>query len=342
MQIIKRLWLAVFLVALAIGILLLSDLRRINRDAKSSGNPLIALMQIASTPLLDQHVNGICAGLIKHGLLDEDKANLRLFNPQGDIPTANAIAREMVKGDYQLLVTSSTTALQTVAKVNINAKKTHVFGAVTFPQGAGVGITGKKAGEHPPYMAGIGTFQPVKEAFEIAHEMNPGIKQVGVVWNPSEQCSEACVAEARKICDKLKLKLIEATASSTSEVNDALHSLLAKNVDAVWIGGDTVANASSPLIIQKSSQAGIPVFTNDPTDAGKGALFGLGANYYTVGLLNADMIAEIVKGKSPADYAITNVVPKLFRVNHEVLVKLPKNWKLTEALRKLEQESGSK
>jgi len=92
-----------------------------------------------------------------------------------------------------------------------------------------------------------------------------------------------------------------AIAVNTSEVSDAARSLTARNVDAVWIGGDTVAMASIGLIISLAQKAGIPVFTNDPMDAEKGALFGLGADYHTVGQYTADMAVAILDGQPPQD-----------------------------------------
>jgi len=335
---IKHLWLAIALIAAATAILLLSDSNRRNGTPKThttNSLPEIAIMQFSSTPLLDAHVAGIKERLHAKGVLADDEHNLRLYNPQGDFPTANAIAQQMVQGNYDVLITSSTVALQITAKANLNTKVKHVFGAVTFPPGAGVGITGPEADQHPPWLTGIGTFQPVQRAFEIAHELNPSIQRIGVVWNPGEQCSEACLKEAHLVCKRLGLDLIEAVATQSGEVNDAIRSLLGKNIEAVWIGGDTVANAAGAMIIHIASDQQIPVFTNDPTDTQKGALFGLGANYYTVGLYTADMAVDISNGRSPASFRIDNVVPEQFNFNQTVLATLPASWKINDAVQKL-------
>ena len=340
-RMVRHLGLAIVLIAAATAVLLLSDTSRRhgapgNRMEKSF--PQIAIMQFSSTSLLDAHVAGIKEGLRKHGVLADDERNLRVFNPQGDFPTANAVARQMVHGNYDVLITSSTVSLQITAKANLNTKVNHVFGAVTLPQGAGVGITGPGAGQHPPWLTGIGTFQPVRRAFQIAHELNPSIQRIGVVWNPGEQCSEACLAEAHIVCAQLGIELVEAVATQSGEVNDAIHALLGKNVEAVWIGGDTVANAATAMIVHIAAAQRIPVFTNDPTDTQKGALFGLGANYHTVGLHTADMAAEVLQGRSPASFRIENVIPEQFNLNASVLATLPARWSLVDSVEKLLNE----
>lgn len=339
----KDLWLAVSLIVGASAVLLFSDIeqRSSSKPEKLHEYPPIAIMQISSTPLLDTHVAGIIDRLMEKGYVAPGNANIRQFNPQGDFSTANTIAREIANGPYKIVITSSTVALQVFSKANQNVGKLHVFGAVTDPYGTGVGISGPAPDQHPPYMAGIGTFQPVKTAFQTLKKLNPNIKRVGVVWNPGEQCSEACLYEARMICKDLGIELVEAIATNTSEVSEAARSLLSKGVEAIWIGGDTVAIASLGMIVNLAKQAGIPVFTNDPIDVKAGALFGLGANYFTVGQYTADVAIAILEGKSPSEFRIENVVPEELRINTDVLSSLGNAWSISTELQALISASDS-
>lgn len=327
-NIFKDLWLSVLLIAAASAVLLLSDLEQRKSNVKQAGKtlPTIAIMQISSTPLLDKHVEGIIDGLKEGGMLGGDFHNLKKYNALGDLSVANAIAREIVNSPVDIVITSSTLALQTFAKANMQRQKTHVFGAVTDPYGAGVGIVGNQAANHPPYLCGIGTFQPVEKAFRIAKEMNPKLRKVGVVWNPGEQCSEACLLQAREICKEIGVMLIEAVAVNTSEVSEAVRSLTSKGVDAIWIGGDTVATASARMIFSIAAQFRIPVFTNDPADAAAGALFGLGADYYTVGKITAQLALEVLNGRPPSTVMIDNVVPEKLELNDSLMRVYARVW----------------
>ncbi len=337
-NLVKDLWLAVALILGVSLLLLLSDLGQRKGNTKNANQdqfPSIAIMQIRSTPLLDNHVAGITERLQQLGFIAPDRHNVRVFNPQGDLATANTIAREIVNGPYKLVITSSTLSLQTVAKANLTTGKLHVFGAVTDPYGTGVGISGSEPTQHPPYLTGIGTFQPVRRAFEVLRELQPAIRKVGVVWNPSEQCSEACLNQARKVCGELGISLVEAIATNTSEVAEAARSLMAKGIEAVWIGGDTVAMSSAGMIINLARQSGLPVFTNDPVDARNGALFGIGANYHLVGVYTADLAAKILNGRSPSEFGVGNVIPEELGINHEVLASLGNSWKVTKNIEEI-------
>lgn len=343
-NLIKDLWLAIVLILGASALLLLSDSEQRQGQEKNSVEgkdlPSIAIMQIRSTPILDAHVQGIMDRLEELQLIAPDKSNIKIFNPQGDLGTANTIAREIANGPFDYVITSSTLSLQTFANANKATGKLHIFGGVTDPYGTGVGITGPEVGQHPPYMCGIGTFQPVESAFKVLHELHPGLKKVGVVWNPGEQCSEACVILAREVCEILGIELVEAIATNTSEVAEVTKSLLAKGVEAIWIGGDTVANASTSLIVKEARQFGIPVFTNDPGDVTRGALFGVGADYHTVGVYTADLAYEVIRGKKPSDMKIENVIPEVLTINHDVLHSLGKDWNITPEVQKLLDQSS--
>jgi ABC-type uncharacterized transport system substrate-binding protein len=330
-KIIKQLWLVITLIILASLILLLSSRnQRIgHKETQKAAYPAIAVMQMTSTSLLDSHVAGIISRLKEKGYRAANGENIRIFNPQGDYATATAISQEIAASNYKIVITSSTLALQSFSQANLVTRKPHIFGAVTDPYGTGVGISGPEPDQHPAYMTGIGTFQPVKSTIRLARTMNPALKRLGVVWNPSEQCSEACLKQAREICAELQIELIESSATNTSEVSEAARAVIAKGAEAIWVGGDTVANASIRLLIKLADQANIPVFTNDPKDVDSGALFGIGADYFTVGQHTADIAIAVLEGKNPADFRIDNVIPEQLAVNQPLVARLGEHWQLT-------------
>lgn len=98
-NLVKPLWLITCLIVTASMILLMSDRgQRIGNSSKKTACPSIAVMQISSTTLLESHVAGIIDRLDKMGFRSPDGKNIRLYNPQGDFSTANAMARELANG----------------------------------------------------------------------------------------------------------------------------------------------------------------------------------------------------------------------------------------------------
>src|SRR4029077_17774029 len=85
----------------------------------------------------------------------------RRYNAEGDAATSNTIARAIIGGDDELVITLSTPSLQAGAGGNRDAHPPHVFGMVSDPVLAGVGISRDDPRKPPPYMVGLGTMQPV-------------------------------------------------------------------------------------------------------------------------------------------------------------------------------------
>src|SRR5262245_425279 len=332
----KRLSLGIALIAVASGILLYSDLRsrmgsqqRSNQAAQKQFR--VALIQHASQVVLDDGVRGVIEALAARGYSDGGKLLLRRYNAEGDLPTANSIAKDVVSGGNDLIITVSTLSMQTVANANKFASQTpHVFGLVSDPYSAGVGINRTNHLDHPPYLAGYGSIQPVAEAFKMAKRMRPELKTVGLVWNPTESNSEAQTRLARAVCPGLGITLLEANAENSTGVAEAANSLTARGVEALLLTGDVTVMMAADLVIAAAKRARIPLFSVIPPTAKKGGLFDLGANYHEIGRATGNLAAEVLEGRRPADIPIENLVPEMLVVNRLALEGLKDPWKLPE------------
>jgi len=289
----------------------------------------IASFIFSSRETLSDTEKGYIEALKERGYIDGENIRITRYNAENDMPTANTIAKEIVTRNYDIVLTASTPALQVMANANKEGQLIHVFGAVTDPFASGVGLSRGNPPIQPPHLTGAGTFQPVKKLLIIAKQMNPGLKRLGVVWCRSETCSEACVKIARPVCDSLGIKLIEATVDNTTAVLEAAQSIVARGVDAIWVGGDNVVEMSIAMVIKAADAGGIPVFTNNVDHVKIGSFFSLGANYVDVGKTIGNIAADILEGKKPSDIPVENVVPEKLEVNQALIGKFSKNWKVS-------------
>lgn len=328
----RRLSLGLGLIALAAAVLLVSDLdnRRHAETRRIVRN--VAIVQFASRSTLDQAVRGILAGLAAGGYREGREIEVKRFNSENDLPTADAMAREATSGRYDLVVSVSTPSLQSVAGANLDARVPHVFAAVTDPAGCGVGVARDSPLAHPPYLCGIGTFQPVTETFELLKEHYPHVKRVGTVWCPAEECAQACLKRARTACRRLGIKLVEVTVDNTAGVKEATRALCNRGIDAIWIGGDNTVEIVVDLVAAEGLAAHVPTVTNDPEFVDKGALIGLGADYEKVGEEAGRLAARVLGGLSPAQVPIENVVPQRLDLNRNALKRVPERWAFPAAL----------
>jgi len=328
----KRLALGIFLIALSAGILLLSDWNR--RGDSRQVIPRIAILQHASQPVLDEGIHGILQGLAEGGFKDGETVAIQRFNAENDTPTENAIAREVTDGRFDLILTASTLSLQAVASANRAGRAKHVFGLVLDPFSAGVGISREEPLNHPKHLVGYGSMLPVGEAFRIAKQLLPSLFTVGVVWNPAESNSQASTRKAREASVGLGIRLLEATVDNSSGVVEAAGSLISRGVQALWVGGDVTVLVALDGVISAARKGGIPVFTNVPPSAQRGALFDFGANHEEIGRLTGALAADILHGADPASIPVKNVVPEMFIVNPGALAGLREPWRLPEEVRR--------
>jgi putative tryptophan/tyrosine transport system substrate-binding protein len=324
----RRLFLGVALILAASAVLLLSDLNR--RTHSSRGIPHIGLLQHASTLLLDDGVRGMVDSLAENGFIDGKTAIIQKYNAEGDIALANSIAKEMANAHFDLLVTASTLSLQTVANANRGSKTVQVFGLVADPAVAGVGISHDHPLDHPRNLVGIGSFLPVEDAFRTARQMFPGLKTVGIAWNPAEANSRAFTEDARKTCHVMGIELLEANVENSNGVMEAEDSLVARGAQALWIGGDVTVNVAVDSVISVARKARIPVFTITPGKPDRGTLFDSGADFYQIGRQTGGLAAQILRGADPAQIPITNVVPTWMVVNTVSLEGLKDPWRVPD------------
>lgn len=327
-------------ICLAAAVLLLSDLPRAPREpggqaANAEGQqtpqtPLkVALLQMASQPILEDGAAGVISALAERGFVAGQTLELKRFNASGDMATANAMAQELSGGSYDLVITLSTPCLQAMANANKKTAVPHVFGMVSDPSIAGVGI-GTNPLEHPSHLVGIGTLPPADRSIELARDVNPKLSRIGVVWNPAEVNSEIATKAAREQCRKSGIELLEANAENTAAVREAAASLIDRRVDALWVGGDVTVLGAIDVVTKLAAQAKIPVFTCIPGN--KGTLFDLGANYFEVGRTTGFLAARVLSGEPIKDLHWERAVPPKLFLNQLALESVSKDWSFSQKL----------
>ncbi|HSI82518.1 MAG TPA: ABC transporter substrate-binding protein [Candidatus Methylacidiphilales bacterium] len=325
----RPLLLGLGLILLVSGIMLYGDRHNRNRQVVTQKRTTrevipVALMQSVSSPVMDDSVRGLLRAMEERGYKDGGRIKLRHYNAEGSADTANSIALDMVGGSYKLLLTITTTSLQAVARNNKDRHVPHVFGVVSDPSISGVGVHKLPASgaDKPAWLAGLGSMQPVEQIFRAARRINPGLKTVGVVWNPAEINSKVTVDLARAISKELGITLIDATIEGARDVQQAADSLVTRGAEAIWTGADAMVASALPVLTGVAQRSGIPVFSSTTGDIMRGSMFDLGANFEDVGYAMGQVASDVLDGKSTADMTIINYMPERVLINYKVWATL--------------------
>jgi len=285
----------------------------------------LVLFQFSDHSMMQECAKGVVDELKASGILEKYNIAIERKNAQNEFTLGQSIAQDIVRRKYDYIITLSTPALQIMAQANKTIP--HVFGAVTDPYRMGVAESPEK---HLPQLTGVATFQPVEEGFKVMRELFPSARRVGMVWNPSEACSEACTIKAREAARQYGFEMVEATVTSTTEVMDALNSVLERGVDIFLTSGDNTVLMAIESIGEVLKKHKIPYFGNTPSDIYRGGLISVGADYYDVGREVARVMVKVIAGANPQDIPIQDCVPIQIGVNlalaKEIGLELPESF----------------
>jgi putative ABC transport system substrate-binding protein len=323
-SVLKRLGLGLTLIVLTSAILLVSD--RDNR-VSSRSRPRLAILAFASTLIFEDGARGLIDGLAAAGYAAGDRMELTRYNAEADLATVNTIARELIGGRFDLVVTLGTPALQAVANANRSGRVRHFYGVVADATGAGVGVSATDPFDHPPHLVGVSSFIPSTEAFSVAREMLPSLRRIGLVWNSGETNSAIFTKDARKTVATMDLELLEATVENSAGVGEAASSLVARGAQALWVSGDSTVQQGIGALIRAAAQGRIPVFTFQPGDVEQGALFDLGLNFYDIGRETAQRVVQALDGTPVSRIPTGNVSTRFLLINTRALAGLRDPWR---------------
>lgn len=243
----------------------------------------IGITQIVEHPSLDDVRKGIIDALKANGY-DENKININYKNAQGDFGTAQVIAQEY-NNKSDVIIAISTPSAQAAAN-NIKDKPIF-FSAITNPESAG--ILRKN-------VTGVSDKSPVKKQVELIEKLLPKAKNIGIVYNTSEQNSFYLTEEFTKAAKEKGYTVKVKGISNISEMASALDTLL-PTIDVLYTSIDNTIASTYPLIVEKSNKADKPIIGATKSFVEQGALAVDGISDYQVGYQTGEMVARYLNGE---------------------------------------------
>ncbi|EHO82858.1 ABC transporter substrate-binding protein [Fusobacterium ulcerans] len=267
----------------------------------------IGITQIVEHSSLDDVRRGVIDALKEKGY-DENKVNIDYKNAQGDFGTAQVIAQEF-NNKSDIIIAISTPSAQAAAN-NIKDKPIF-FSAITNPESAG--ILRKN-------VTGVSDKSPVKKQVQLIKKLLPEVKNIGIVYNTSEQNSfyltDAFTKAAEEEGYTVKIKGI----NNISEMASALDTLL-PTIDVLYTSIDNTIASTYPLIVEKCNKANKPIIGATKSFADQGALAVDGISDYQVGYQTGEMAARYLSGEKIENIPYEVVEKSEMYINKEVAEK---------------------
>jgi ABC-type uncharacterized transport system substrate-binding protein len=323
MRALRRLLLGIALIAAAAMALVMTDRSRVTGGGGESRR--IAIIQLSSIKALEDGAQGAARSLERAGFSVAGGSVVDRFNAEGDIGTLNQIVSEVDSRGYDVVVTISTPVTQAFMRANRRGVPT-VLGVVSSPPSLGVAYGEWKEGARPKWITGLGSLQPVGKLFEMAKRANPSLRRIGAVWNPAEPNAEANVKLGREVAAMLGMELVEANASNPTEVLQAAATVMARDIDVMWLLADTNVIAASKPLIAAATARKIAVITNNPGPEARGAVLSIGADFARVGELTGDIAVEVLRGRAPDTIPVEPCMPEMTAVDPDAGAAIGPQW----------------
>lgn len=276
----------------------------------------IGITQIVEHPALDAARKGFLDCLKDKGYVDGDKIEVDFQSAQGEIANCQTIANKFVSDKKHLILAISTNSAQAV--YNATKDIPILITAVTDPVKASLVKSLEKPGTN---VTGTSDKGPIEKQFNLLKDIIKDVKTVGVIYNTSESNSEIQVKEAKAVCDKLGIKLIEVGITNVNEIPQALDSIIPK-IDSLYIPTDNTVAPSMPLITNKCYSKKIPIIGAEKAHVEGGALATVGIDYYKLGYETGLSALEIIEGKDPSSIPISTQKEMELVINTDACKKL--------------------
>lgn len=272
-------------------------------DSKPRKGPVIGILQMVDAPPPNLTREGFISALSEAGYKDGQTITFFQKDAAGDLPNTTLVMKQFVSDNVDLVLAVGTPPLQAAMKV-IPASIPVIFCYCSNPWGAGAGTPPGGVGQHRPNVVGtIGT-NPVGKELDLAKQVNPALKNAGLIYNPGEPNAEYEAKILKQEAAKRGITIVQQAVANSGEVLQAAQALSQKKVEAFVKIGDYATIQAFNSICKVGLENKIPVYSVDPPDIElPGCLGVIGWNYRDDGIAAGKIAVRVLKGESPAKMA---------------------------------------
>lgn len=261
-------------------------------DSASGDVPVIGISQYGQHASLDNCREGFLMGLEESGLVEGVDYVIDYQNAGFDDTIAQQIAQNFSANNVALMcgiATNSATACYAAAEdKNIPV----IFTAISDPVEAKL-----DSGN----ITGTSDKLPIEEQLKLIRALQPDAKTIGILYTTSEPNSVSAVEEYQEKAPEYGFTIETIGVMQQSEVLQAADTMIAKGVDCMTNLTDNNVVGVLPSILEKTNDAGIPVYGSEIEQVKIGCVASAGIEYVALGKRTGEMAAKILKGEATAE-----------------------------------------
>jgi putative ABC transport system substrate-binding protein len=260
--------------------------------AEAKDVPIIGVSQYGEHASLDNCREGFLLGLAEAGLVEGTDFVIDYQNAGFDNSIATQIAQNFSAENVALMVgiaTPSATACYAAAE---DKDIPVIFNAITDPVEAKL-----DSGN----VTGVSDKLPVEAQLDLIRTLQPEATTIGIIYTTSEPNSVSTIAEYKEKAGDYGFEIVDIGVTAQSEVTQAADTLISKGVDCISNLTDNNVVGVLANILDKTNEAGIPVYGSEVEQVKIGCVAAAGIDYIQLGKQCGAMAAKVLTGAATCE-----------------------------------------
>lgn len=315
------------LISLLLALAMLVTLTAVSAAEKTEFK--IGICNFVKDASLDQIVENIKA---QFDLIAEEKGvtfQILEDNCMADAAVMEQIIADFLAEEVDLMIGVATPVAMRMQTMTEGNGVPVIFSAVSDPVSAGLVETLEAPGAN---ITGTSDFLNTNALLDLVFAANPDADKIGLLYDLGQDASTTPIADAKAYLDARGIAYVDATGTTTAEIQMAVESLIAAGVDAVFTPTDNTIMTAELAIYETLAEAGIPHYCGADSFALNGAFVGYGVDYANLGRETANMAAQVLlEGADPASLAVMTFDNGTCTVNTETCEALGLDYAAVEA-----------
>ncbi|NLA86549.1 MAG: ABC transporter substrate-binding protein [Clostridiales bacterium] len=254
--------------------------------------PVIGISQYGEHASLDNCREGFIRGLLDSGLAEGEDFTLDYQNASFDNDIATQIAQNFSSNNVAMMCAIATPSATACFAAAEDKDIPVIFTAITDPVEAKL-----DSGN----ITGTSDRLPVDAQLELIRKLQPDAGTIGIIYTTSEPNSVSAIAEYQEKAPQYGFAIEAIGVTAPAEITLAADTLIAKKVDCFSNLTDNNVVSVLASILEKTNEAGIPVYGSEVEQVKIGCVASAGIDYYELGRRTGAMAAKILKGEATAE-----------------------------------------
>ena len=274
----------------------------------------IGINQYGEHGSLDNCRIGFLQGLEEAGLKEGTDFKVDYQNAQFDDNINTQIAASFAANNVDLMCGIATPSAIACFSAAEDKDIPVIFSAISDPAGAGL-----DSGN----ITGTSDKLPVEAQLDLIRQLQPEAKTIGIIYTTSELNSVSTIAEYQAKAGDYGFTIDAIGVTAQAEVTQAVDTLLSRKVDLLNNLTDNNVVGVLPAILEKTNEAGVPVYGSEVEQVKLGCVAAAGIDYIQLGRQTGAMAARVLKGEAKcADMPFETISEYGIYVNSAALAEM--------------------